>query len=524
MTDSKAGVPARPASASLGGRAFLGAAAGGIQGIARLTAGLIVSPIIMRGLGAELYGAWTMIQQSIGYFALADSRASGTLKFSLAIRQHDLDEQSRRRLIGAAVRVSLWSVPVALLLGGGLVVAIPNLIRTDPNYADQVRWAAACACLAMAVTPLLNLPDNVLRGMNLEYKSALTSTVLVLVGGLVSALAILGGLGIVGLAGAGLLTAVIGGGAYARVARRALPWYGSARPSPAEASVFTRRTGWLFLGSCGQLLLNSSDLLVVGAALGPAAAGRYAVTGAVLRIFGEAVMSLLSPSTTGLAGLCGRQEWRRVEEVRFELHLLALALTTVLGVGVIALNESFLRLWVGPGYYAGHAANIWLVVAAIQGIWLRLDGTLADSLLQFRERAVLSIVGGLLGLLAGAALARLLGLAGMAAGTVAGRLVATIGFPLVVEASSGLSVRTYLVRMSRPIVAGIGLLVGATQVATPLSAVASFVPSVLILGAAVAVVMWTAGFNRRHRDILAARVRALLGAVPAGLMRKWKLK
>lgn len=51
-----------------------------LQQGARFLVGFVVTPIVIRGLGAELYGAWMMLQQTAGYLALSDLRPMGTLK------------------------------------------------------------------------------------------------------------------------------------------------------------------------------------------------------------------------------------------------------------------------------------------------------------------------------------------------------------------------------------------------------------------------------------------------------------
>src|SRR5665811_258911 len=75
-----------------------------LEQAARFIVGFGVIPIVIRGLGADLYGAWMMLQQTAGYLSLSDLRPMGTLKFTLAVRQHIDDiEEKRRQIVSALI-------------------------------------------------------------------------------------------------------------------------------------------------------------------------------------------------------------------------------------------------------------------------------------------------------------------------------------------------------------------------------------------------------------------------------------
>ena len=285
-------------------------------------------------------------------------RASGTLKYTLAVRQHTSDSEERRRQIGAAVAVTLRVMPLVVAVCAVVTWLAPSLIHADTSRTESFRWAVGLSCISVALTPLLNLPGNVLRGMNLDNLGTASSIVILIAGGCASVLVIHVGFGLTGLAAVGLVSSACGGCLYYCIAKRALPWFGRNRPSPGHLKLFTRQTLWLLVGSLGQILLNSSDLLVTGILLGPAAAAVYGVTGAVLRLALDPLFSLLLSGSPGIAGLCGRHEWKRVEQLRLEIHLIAILLVAVLGTGVAVLNRAFLSLWIGEGFFAGRLTNM----------------------------------------------------------------------------------------------------------------------------------------------------------------------
>src|SRR3954466_10663032 len=54
-----------------------------VQQLIRFASGFFLSPLIVRSLGIELYGAWTMIQQSTGYLTLSDLRPAASLRVAV---------------------------------------------------------------------------------------------------------------------------------------------------------------------------------------------------------------------------------------------------------------------------------------------------------------------------------------------------------------------------------------------------------------------------------------------------------
>ena len=239
-----------------------------LQMVARLIVGFGVTPIVIRGLGAELYGAWSMIQQSLGYISLSDLRPMGTLKFTLATKQHINDPEEKRRQIGAALRVWLISFPIFCILGVIAVWKLPLFIHVKPQYhsAVQITIGIIIFCAAMEK---LSLPANTLRGVNLEYKAMGLNSAIILLNGFILVLVIKAGWGLPGVAGVSFVGIFISGLVRLWVARKALNWFGSSKPTKSELINFIKLTGWLSFSALGGLLFTSSDLLLIGHIMGP---------------------------------------------------------------------------------------------------------------------------------------------------------------------------------------------------------------------------------------------------------------
>jgi O-antigen/teichoic acid export membrane protein len=380
----------------------------------QLIVGFIVTPIVIRGLGAELYGAWQMIEQSMQYLARSDLRPLGTLRIFLSVRQHDEDIQEKRRLIGAALLVTMVMLPVILIGGAVLVWKSSSIIRVSPDYVWAVQITMAIAVLRVALDKLLGLPWSILAGMNLDYKSMGLNAATLLLGGVISVVAIKVGWGLPGVACAAVIGMIISGVVRFIVVKQNVPWFGVARPTKQELSGFGKSSGWLFLSGIADALLNVSDMLIVGTVLGPSAAAVYATTGAVLRMSSAPIASLLFSASSGIGELCGRNEWDRVLSVRSEMYMFSVVLMTIIGTGVVCLNKAFLVHWVGDGFYGGDVVNLLLVLVACTRALVATDSVLIDNLLVFKEKGMAMLLCGMISLAAGATLSYKFGVAGMA--------------------------------------------------------------------------------------------------------------
>jgi len=491
-------------------RAGLTFASSLLQQGAQFIVGFIVTPIVIHGLGVELYGAWMMIKQAAGYTAQADLRPMGTLKFTLAVTQHVKDKHQKRRQIGAAILIWGLTLPIIFTLGAGLLWAAPSFIHVSDEHILIIRVAMALVILHLAMNRILTLPDNVLRGMNLHYKAMGINAVMVFCGGFLSAVAIWMGWGLPGVAAGGIVASAGVGSVRFIVAKRVLPWFGAARPKREELFTFGKLSGWLMFSGLAFTLFSASDLLVLGIALGPSVTAVYATTGAVIRMLAGPLVQLLGSGGPGIAGLCGEKDWRRVAAVRKEMYVIGITLMTVIGAGILALNSSFLKLWLGEGFYAGDLTNLLLVLIGFTMIFFRIDGVVIDSMLLFRERAVAMLVSGLVAVTSGALLSSVWGTTGMASGMLCGYIVVLLYFQVLIRHKLKCKAIGNFDSLYRPIVVSFLLLTGAYCISSFLNPETwlSFLLTAAPFGCVTFGLMWFIGLSKRDRGMLVKRVVA----------------
>ena len=505
---------------SLTQRAGFTAAASMLLQIARIAITLLVVPLVLRGVGVESYGIWLVVQQSVGLLVVADLRATGTLKFTLAITQHDDDLSAKRRQIGASIAFWAMTLPLILVVTLAADWLLPHVIDVPTDLVATTRIVFLITMGAVMLDRLLSTPALVLRGMNLDYVGAWIDALMLFLGAVLGLVAVQAGLGLIGFVAGSMLGILIGDVVRGFVARRRLPWLGLERPTRAELRRFAGHSGWLALGDVSSLLLFGTELILVGAVAGATAAAVYGSTQFVVRTVCIPLVELLSSAGPGIARLVGEGRHERALEVRDQIIVLGLGAAAAVGGAVLVVNRAFVDVWVGGRLFGGTTLNTVLVALAVVTILVRLDSFVVDVCLGFRGRSTLTLVGGVVGLTAGALLGVHSGAVGAAIGLLIGRFVTLCGLPVLVARATGSRIAEVVRPMLRPVGATVLVLVAAGIVGRSVSPPSTWA-SVLVFGAVSAMATggayaFLAASRAARRDVI-QRLLMVAGRGPRGV-------
>src|SRR5512138_3218221 len=88
---------------------------------ASVIVGLVVTPLIVAGLGNYLFGMWQILNRLVGYLTPANGRPGFALKATLANQQASTDYAQKRRYVGSTLVI--WLLFLPLLIGVGSIVS-----------------------------------------------------------------------------------------------------------------------------------------------------------------------------------------------------------------------------------------------------------------------------------------------------------------------------------------------------------------------------------------------------------------
>lgn len=376
---------------------------------------------------------WEILQRLGTYLAAADGRPTQALRLIVAQRQARDDERAGRRYVGAALVVWVLMLPLVLTVAGVLIWFAPALTHAPAELRGTVRLTCALVMGAFLLTTLALVPEGVLRGMNLGYKRMGLQAGLGVLGGALMAGAVWFGWGLVGLGGALVVREAVTALCFLVLTRRFVGWFGVARPERADVTQVLGMSVWLSIGDAFARVLRGSDVVILGAVLGPAAVTPYVLTAYAAQA-GDGIHALAtSGAMPGIGGLLGAGETRRAAGARGDLLLFTWLFVTVIGATILLWNRSFVGLWVEPGRYAGAGVDVLIVMILAASAFVRVDAYIIDAALLPRARVILMGVAAVVTLGLSIVLTQMFGMVGLCAGILAGRSVQLIGYPLMVR-------------------------------------------------------------------------------------------
>lgn len=472
---------------------------------------LLVTPLLVRGLGPEQYGIWTLVA-SFGLFAaLLDlGLASATTRYVA-----HYEELRERPLLARSVNVSFW-----ILLGLGTLVLLAGLLFAPlfprlfsvPGEETAASVLVVLAAASVALVVVGGTAQGCLAGLqrygflNFTYTSAVivqaTAFAVVLwLGGQIVALGV-------------VLVSVVLAEQVARflALRHYVPEVTLSPRSVDRGSAreIFRVSAWISSTHVATAVRYRMDTIVVGFVAGVRAAGVYAV-GQFLFI---AVDRFIRPSLTGFfpfsAELAGRRDAESLRNAMVLGTRIALAVAGPLCLAAILLAGPFVHAWVGPGYGDARLVVVYLVSALLLATVSRTGLLMLQGSGRVRAPAAIVWAEAALNFGLSIALGLLLGLTGVALATlIATAVVSTsIGIPYLCR-TFGVPTRTFVLTVARAHVpaAGVALLTGWLVTPDEGAGLVSVLAAGVAIAAAYLLTLSVTGLSRDQRRRLWAFIR-----------------
>lgn len=469
-------------------------------------------PIFIRGIGAERFGALSLVWMLVGYFSILDL-GMGRAMTKMTAEYLGLD---RRQQLPSVFWTALWMMGAvgvlgALLLAGGSGWLASRGLNIPPALQDEVRRSFRIVSLGLpftiAVTGLVGILEthqrfrliNLLRIPFGIATFAAPLAVLPFTNSLAWVVAVL-----IGVRLAEMLVFLFCCLALIPALRTSMRW------DPAMVKPLLTFGGWMTASNVALPLMIHVDRFIVGAARTLVDVAYYANPAEIavkFLILPRAwVSAVFPPMTMHLARKSPEADALFGRAVKLLLLVLFPAV-----LGLYAIAPEFLHLWLGPEFARGSSGILRLLAA---GVFIYAMSYLAFALLQGAGRPDLSARWHLLELpvfvvLAGWATRRW-GIVGMAtAWGLRGLMDVAVLFPLALRFVP--RARRAVVRTAGMMALGLVLLPGIGA----FSSLAARLPAAAIAGAGFAGLAWfwllSPGERQWARDFI---VRKRMGGPP----------
>jgi len=394
-------------------RAYLNGLTSIIDFAAVQITGLLVSPILVHTLGGVMYGSWKVIGQLTGYATLADSRATQVLKWTVAKKKDIASEEELRSDVSSAFFVTLFILPLILIAGAVISWYAPYITRVDLQYYRLIRITCGLLLFSLVIAKVFDLFEAVLRGMNLGFKRMGMRSGIILGGGALKVFVITQHYGLIGLGIVQIIVTLVTGLTFYWIVKKTVGWFGFGKTSLKKVLYFCRLSGWNMANTITDTILTSSDKVLLGFIAGPMLVASYALGTFLPLAIQGLLFRVIVGAIPGIGKLFGLQEYSKIYRVWDSMTGLIFLLTMATGATVILFNNSFLRSWVGDGFFIDHLVNVLLVVMILQDTLIRHDGFIINATLDLKRKVFLSFISSIIFIAFGFILIERLGIAGL---------------------------------------------------------------------------------------------------------------
>ncbi len=393
--------------------------------VAVTVVGLWLTPFLLRRIGQHDLGLWLVATQILGYLALLDVGVVALLPREAAYATGRAKNGSAGELVdlvGRVRRIVRWQLPLVGVAAAILWVALPS------EWADLRRPLALVLAAYTALFPV-RLYHALLQGLqDLRFLGQVQLLSWIATTGLTVGLVLAGhGLDALVLSWVLLQAATAAACVIRTRSRHPEVWHATTPPVgwPVLGG-YLRQSVWVSASQLAQVLLNGTDVLIVGKVLGPLAVVPYSCTSKLVTVLANHPQLLMQSAAPALSELRAAGERDRLRLVSVALGRGMLMATGAIACGVIVVNHAFVTWWVGPTQYGGWPLTLALAAAMTARHW---NTTLVYALFCFgyeRRLSLTTLADGAVTLLSSLALLSMYGPIGAALGSILGALAVSI--------------------------------------------------------------------------------------------------
>lgn len=328
--------------------------------------GLWLTPFLLRHLGESHVGLWLLGTQVLTYLALMDLGIVAALSREVAYTTGKAkdDPGELRRLIGESARIVRWQTPVVALVA---VVAWWLI----PGGWSLLKWPLALVLLTFVLTFPLRIFPAALQGLqDLAFLGG-AQLVAWLVGTAITVGFVWAGFGLYSLAGGWIGTQILSTFiTWRRLGQRSDAFPMDSPPlSTATARKLVGRGMWISVSQVAQVLLNGTELFVIGTLMGPSAVVPYVCTARLVTLLAnqpQLFMQMAVPALSELRAGVSREHLFRVSTSMSQAMLIGSGAMTCV---ILAVNRTFVSWWVGADRFLGTGLTVLLLISMMLRHW-----------------------------------------------------------------------------------------------------------------------------------------------------------
>ena len=328
--------------------------------------GIVLPPLALQFIAPDLLGAWLASGNIVQWLMVSEGGAWLFLRQQTALEFGRGDRTALAEVIGSGGLLLCLLGGVIVLVGLGVALLVPGWLHVEAKFSREFITAFILTVIGMGLSLPACIPRAVGHGLQRQIAVNISLLVAEMISLGVSIVLLFAGFGVVALGSGPLVREAI---------QNVVNWPILAmmlrslhiRPSFSAAYMksMTGQIGWTFVNNLSGVMRRNVDALIVSQVFGNPAVLAVEWTKRFWEICSSLVARANTSFTPSLAHLYGEGDLLKFRTISKQLFMVTtVGLGIALGFG-LALNEPFVRLWVGGGFYAGADYNLLVGLATV---------------------------------------------------------------------------------------------------------------------------------------------------------------
>lgn len=349
---------------------------------------LVITPLIVVNLGADVFGAWKIIDKASEFLSLGNFKPLGLLRLTLAKDIGNSDFSYKKQQIGAAISILILTLPVMFILSFLFFYFRDMFVPVSKEIRGQTDLTLLVMIVYIVISPFLYMPATIVNALNMQYKLFGVSSLLAIVSAGLQYAVVTRGQTLPWIAAAAYLPVLCSTIISYIIIIRNVPWFKIIRPPNILIKSFFKTNLWVLLAEVFRYIFKLSDLILIGYYFGVTSTAIYSLTKTLVIFLFMPANSLISSILPGIGDLAGRKELKILLKVRSEQINLLIFLGFIILLIVIFFNASFVSLWVNEKHFGGETLSRWIAIAAIIEILAKTEANYIDASLKVKEQTL----------------------------------------------------------------------------------------------------------------------------------------
>lgn len=338
-----------------------------LAGVVALSA-LVMTPILVRGLGAEAYGVWALASALALYFKLLEFGVGKGLPQYVAEHAVTSDDAALSRAISTAMTLLGGLALASLAVAVALVAAFPSLFDVPPGLRTAAQIAVGLVLLDLCLSLVSDSFGWTLTGLQRFDLINATLIAVVVAQSVAWAIVLWSGGGLIELAVVTVAISLAGQGARYALTRRLLPGLRIAPRAAFDRRLvrpFVRRSAWIGLIDLASVVVFRLDVILVGLILGIRGAAVYSVAQKLSLALEQLIAATTKAFFPHASELAAREDLKGLRESLLTGTRASLLVATPLALTLCLLAGPIVDAWVGSGFEDAAPVIVYLACAAI---------------------------------------------------------------------------------------------------------------------------------------------------------------